>query len=146
MVQLVNDSVLGVTVAVVPFGTVTETVTLTGEALDALHFWLLPGSPVSCKAFSVNDTVAVLPTVVVSLPPTVTLFVTVSAQATPWVIATTEAVSATRASVRRRARTNEGAQRSTILIGWFPPLTEITVGNSWPFSPDAALRDFMNGI
>jgi hypothetical protein len=43
----VNDSDEGLIVAVVPLGTVIFTVTATGLDVDALHFALLPGSPLS---------------------------------------------------------------------------------------------------
>jgi hypothetical protein len=79
VVQSVKDSVEGRPVKVVPFTFGVLTVTDTGLAADALHFAALPDSPGSFVAVSVYDTVVVLPTVVVSLPPTVTLFVTVSA-------------------------------------------------------------------
>jgi len=45
--QSVNDSDEGLIVAAVPLGTVIFTVTATGLDVDALHFALLPGSPLS---------------------------------------------------------------------------------------------------
>jgi hypothetical protein len=86
------------TVAVVPFGTPILTVTATGELVEALHFGLLPGSSASCVLFRMYDTDVVAPTVVVSLPPTVTLFVTVSAKAAPGSNVTVNAVAAVKAT------------------------------------------------